>query len=157
MKTLFNALAIIGLTFAAPALAPAAGGQCGLCGGEITPSNNVFTLTRADGTTQTYGCPGCGLHILHTLGNDPAIKAEAQDFLSRTTLDARSAWYLHGSSVGHSCALSWQAFATQEDAEKFSKGFGGKVLDFRAALAVAGQEDHSGMMGGDKGHELHHH
>jgi len=155
MKPLFSALAVLSLAFAPAVFAEDS--ECGLCGTEITPSNNVFTLTRADGTTQTYGCPGCGLHILHTLGNDPAIKVEAQDFLARTPIDARGAWYLHGSSVGYCCSFSWLAFATKEDAEKFSKGFGGVVMDFATALDAAAKEDHPGMMGTDGAHEHHHH
>jgi hypothetical protein len=154
MNLLLNSLAMLGLLFAMPV--SAADQECGVCGLEITPSSNVFTLTHADGTTQTYGCPGCGLYALHAIDNDNSVRAEAQDFLARTPIDARAAWYVRGSSVGFCCEVSWLAFATREDAERFSTGFGGEVLDFEVALSKAAGDDHGGMAGGEGDHHHHH-
>lgn len=131
----------------------AADGECGVCGTEITQSSNVFTISKPNGTSQAYGCPGCGLNVLSHLTDQADVKLEAQDFLSRQPIDGRKAWYVTGSSVSFCCEPSWLAFSQQDQATAFVKGFGGEVLDFEAALKRASGEDHSHML---ESHEHHH-
>jgi hypothetical protein len=120
-------------------------GECGLCGGPITESNNPFVIVGADGTEQKYGCPGCGLEVLGKMDMDARDRAKVQDFLRRTMIDANQAWYLRGTEIGFCCEPYWLAFANKEEAEKFAKGFGGEVLDFEAALKAV-QTDHLHML-----------
>jgi hypothetical protein len=118
-------------------------GECGVCGGPITESSNLFVITGADGKEQPYGCPGCGLSVLAKMEDTAAHgNAKAQDFLRRTMVDARQAWYLRGSEVGYCCQPSWLAFGTKGEAEKFARGFGGEVMDFAAAMKQA-EQDHA--------------
>jgi len=123
-------------------------GTCGVCGGPVTVSSNLFEITVKDGMPAQYGCPGCGLSAYSALPADQQAGAElkAQDFLSRVMIDAKTAWYVRGSSVVFCCAPSWLAFATRENAEKFATGFGGEVIDFDAALkrATADHALHTG-------------
>lgn len=122
-------------------------GECSVCGTELNPSSNLFTITKANGTTQSYGCPGCGLYVLSNLADRDTATIEAQDFLSRKPVDARQAWYVRGSSVSFCCQPSWLAFGKREQAESFVKGFGGELLDFEQAFARASAEDHAHMLG----------
>jgi hypothetical protein len=117
-------------------------GECGVCGGPITESSNLFVITDAAGKEQPYGCPGCGLSVLAKMEAAAQGRAKAQDFLRRTMVDARQAWYLRGSEVGYCCQPSWLAFGTKAEAEKFARGFGGEVLDFAAAMKQA-EQDHA--------------
>ncbi len=117
-------------------------GECGVCGGPITESSNLFVITDAAGKEQPYGCPGCGLSVLAKMDAAAQGRAKAQDFLRRTMIDARQAWYVRGSEVGYCCQPSWLAFGTKAEAEKFARGFGGEVLDFAAALKGA-EQDHA--------------
>jgi hypothetical protein len=117
-------------------------GECGVCGGPITESSNLFVITDAAGKEQPYGCPGCGLSVLAKMEAAAQGRAKAQDFLRRTMIDPRQAWYLRGSEVGYCCQPSWLAFGTKAEAEKFARGFGGEVLDFAAAMKQA-EQDHA--------------
>ncbi len=114
--------------------------ECAVCGKEIGPANATFKVEYADGKQETYGCPHCGFTAMQ--GRE-VKSATTTDFLRRTTIDARTAWYLRGSEVGYCCEPSWLSFATQEEAEKFARGFGGEVLDYDAASkSAAGQLHH---------------
>lgn len=124
------------------AMAEDKSGECGLCGGPITESSNLFVIVDADGKEQPYGCPGCGLSVLAKMDAAAHGRAKAQDFLRRTMIDPRQAWYVRGSEVGYCCQPSWLAFGTKAEAEKFTRGFGGEVLDFAAALKGA-EQDHA--------------
>lgn len=45
-------------------------------------------------------------------------------------IDARAAWYVHGSKMKGSMGPTFAAFARREDAEAFAQKYGGKVLEF---------------------------
>lgn len=107
------------------------GERCPVCG---TPPGGVrFVVEGEDGTRTVYACPRCAFQSL-----DPGTvrRAVATDFLSRETVDARKAFYLRNTSYGACCPPFWLSFASREDAEKFARGFGGKVLDYEAAVAL---------------------
>lgn len=106
-------------------------GSCGLCGTEITAGSNLFEIKYKNGTTQTYGCPACGLTMMHS---PEVASAQTMDFLSRKMLDAKNAYYLKDTEVGYCCEPHWLSFETKENAEKFAKGFGGKVLSYQQAI-----------------------
>lgn len=116
-------------------------GQCPLCGKPVTESSNWFIIQKADGEEKTYGCSGCGLSALAGMPDDVVATAKAEDFLRRHLIDASEAYYLRGTDIGFCCEPYWLAFASREEAEKFAKGFGGKVLNFEEALEKA-QADH---------------
>jgi NosL len=105
--------------------------MCALCGTEISAEKNVFVLKFKDGTTQTYGCPLCGLTMMGGLG---VVSADTQDFLSKRMVKAETAYYLMDTEIGFCCEPHWLSFASKQQAEKFSLGFGGQVLTYEEAL-----------------------
>ncbi len=127
--------------------------MCSLCDKEITDSNIKFTIMYADGKVMSYGCPGCGLTVIKQ-GKGNVKSAKTTDFISRQMLDAKSAYYVLGSDVGFCCDPAWLSFAKKDQAEKFTKGFGGKVMSYEEALAWLADlkkqhhgSDHSGHTG----------
>lgn len=63
-------------------------------------------------------------------------------------IDAKSAWYVHGSRMQGSMGPTLAAFARAEDASAFSREHGGQVLRFREVTA-----DMVDLRGGaDRGH-----
>ncbi len=114
-----------------------AAGECGVCGGPISETSNLFVITDERGWEQRFGCPGCGLSELARLGPGSQYTVQAQDFLTRTMVDGVNAWYVRGSEIGFCCAPFWLSFAVEEQAVKFSKAFGGEVLSFEKALEQA--------------------
>ncbi len=108
--------------------------SCGMCGKPLVAGSVVFEITYADGKKEAFGCPGCGLSMM----KDKKVKsASTTDFLSREIIDAKSAYYLKGTEVGTCCEPHWLSFKTKSDAEKFSKGFGGRVLSYEQAIQEA--------------------
>lgn len=105
--------------------------SCGMCDKALVAGSVVFEITYADGKKEAFGCPGCGLSMM----KDKKVKsASTTDFLSRELIDAKSAYYLKGTEVGTCCEPHWLSFKTNSDAEKFSKGFGGTVLNYEQAV-----------------------
>ena len=79
-------------------------------------------------------CAHCGLLLFSNIQNNEVQSCMTRDFISGNPINCFSAWYVVGSSAKPCCIPSVIAFADKEDAEKFAKGFGGKVFDFETAL-----------------------
>jgi DeoR family transcriptional regulator, copper-sensing transcriptional repressor len=60
----------------------------------------------------------------------------ASDLLSNRPFDAQKGFYVYKSSVITDMAPGFIAFATKMNAEKFQKGFGGKVVTYQGALEI---------------------
>ncbi len=136
-----------GLAAGAPGMALAAQGTdepatCGMCGKEMTNAHVGFVLVQPDGKEERLGCAGCGLAMLKDAPK--GVKARTLDFLRGDEIDARAAYYVRGSSFTACCEPSFLAFAKKDEAERFAKGFGGKVLDFEAAFQAVHAAHHHG-------------
>ena len=136
-----------GLASGVPGVALAAQGAgepatCGMCGTEMTNAHVGFVLVQPDGKEERMGCAGCGLAMLKDAPKD--VKARTLDFLRGDEIDARAAYYVRGSSFTACCEPSFLAFAKKDEAERFAKGFGGKVLDFEAAFQAVHAAHHHG-------------
>jgi hypothetical protein len=107
---------------------------CPVCGSEVGGAK--FTVTQTSGKETVYSCPRCALLDADVQG---AKSLKATDFLTRKPVDGRKAFYLVGTSFGDCCPPFWLSFAEREDAEKFGKGFGGRVLTFEEALRKLGK------------------
>jgi hypothetical protein len=107
---------------------------CPTCGSEVGGAK--FSVTLNSGKETVYSCPRCALLDADVKG---AKALKATDFLTRTAIDGREAFYLVGTSYGDCCPPFWLSFANREDAEKFSKGFGGRVLTYEEALKKVGK------------------
>lgn len=115
---------------------------CGMCGKEMTNAHVGFVLVQPDGKEERMGCAGCGLAMLKDAPKD--VKARTLDFLRGDEIDARAAYYVRGSSFTACCEPSFLAFAKKDEAARFAKGFGGKVLDFEAAFQAVHAAHHHG-------------
>jgi DNA-directed RNA polymerase subunit RPC12/RpoP len=104
---------------------------CPKCGKEIQTQNAKFYVVYEDGKKDSFGCPHCGLSEVNK-GN--VKSAKATDFMRGKKIDAEKAFYLKGSEFGTCCAPYWLSFSSKDEAEKFSKGFGGTVMTYEEAL-----------------------
>ncbi len=90
------------------------------------------------------GCAGCGLSILKEMKNVKDAKPRTLDFLRGDEIDARVAYYVSESTFTACCEPSFLAFAQKDEAERFAKGFGGKVLDFESVFQAVRAAHHHG-------------
>lgn len=105
-------------------------GQCFFCGG-MTNERTVFLIQFEDGSQSSACCSHCGLLAI----DRPNISlALASDFLYGRMVNVRQASFLVGSRVNLCCDPSVLCFATQEDANSFQSGFGGKVCSLDQAV-----------------------
>ena len=110
--------------------------RCIMCGMDLTRYTHVrYQVTDTDGNTYTTCGVQCGLLLQLNL-KDKFKSATATDLFSHKTLPADQAWYVYHSSVITDMGPGFIAFASQEQAEKFVKGFGGQLLDWQQALAT---------------------
>jgi hypothetical protein len=145
-RWIMGALLVLGLVMGPLGAAQAAEGTdepatCGMCGKEMTNAHVGFILTHPDGKEERLGCAGCGLSMLKEMKD---AKARTIDFLRGEEIDARQAYYVRGSSFTACCEPSFLAFAKKEEARRFAKGFGGKVLDFESAFQAVHAAHHHG-------------
>jgi DeoR family transcriptional regulator, copper-sensing transcriptional repressor len=98
---------------------------CTMCQGPV-PLRTRFILPR-DNLIEMACCPHCGI-VLMIRDNIPG--ALAVDFLYGSVIPASQAVYVAESEVRMCCTPSIISFLDLEDAKRFSRGFGGIVLDF---------------------------
>ena len=68
------------------------------------------------------------------LANNPNIStAMTIDFVYGKMLNVSQAWYVLNSNVVLCCSPSILSFSNQDDATRFSQGFGGDVMDYKNA------------------------
>ncbi len=104
--------------------------RCIQCGHENNP-RLTFLIEKQDGTKSAACCPHCGLMALESL--DGISTAMTADFFHGTMLNARQAWYVLNSNINLCCSPSVLSFLQRDYAERFSKGFGGDVVNFASA------------------------
>lgn len=109
-------------------------GKCPFCGMKIEGNENTaYEITFNDGKKETFCCPHCGLSA-HASNKANVRSARAKDFISGEWMDPAKMLFIADSTAVPACAPSWIAFASREEAEKFMKGFGGKIYSFEEAL-----------------------
>ena len=102
--------------------------SCPVCSKPITRSHPYKIIIENIKVVEAC-CEHCGL-MLHQRYADRSVSALTFDFISEKPINALDAWYVVGSSAIPCCSPSVIPFINKEDAEKFAKGFGGKVLNF---------------------------
>ena len=105
---------------------------CHLCGGGVMERTG-FAVMRQDGEKLSACCPHCGILLMQQV-SDVSL-ALTPDFLHGRRINVFQAFFVMGSEVRVCCLPSTICFATQSEAEKFQRGFGGEVLDFSGAEA----------------------
>jgi DNA-binding Lrp family transcriptional regulator len=104
--------------------------QCWHCGGLLNERLS-FTIQLRDGSSRSTCCAHCGLMAL----NQPNIQsALTSDFLSARMINVREGTYILKSSISLCCEPSVLSFATENDALRFQKGFGGVVCNLDQAI-----------------------
>lgn len=110
--------------------------RCIVCGMDVSkyPHTRYVVTTTEGQEFQTCGVQ-CGL-TLHLRLKGKFKSAMATDLLSNRPIDAQKAFYVYKSTVITDMAPGFIAFATRANAEKFQKGFGGKVVTYQEALEI---------------------
>jgi len=107
--------------------------ECVLCGSQ-TDVRLAYRLLLPNQQMETACCPHCGL-IRHRQLQERVVQAMCQDFFTQTTIPAAQAWYVLGTEVDlRCCQPQVLVFERRDHADKFVRGFGGKVLPFAAAM-----------------------
>ncbi len=104
---------------------------CPICKKPITKSH-PYKITINNSKTVEACCEHCGL-ILHKNFENEEVSAMTYDFITEKPVSVLDAYYVVGSSAVPCCSPSVIAFISKEDAYKFQKGFGGKVMNFLEA------------------------
>jgi hypothetical protein len=77
----------------------------------------------------------CGL-TLHLRLKEKFKSGTATDLLSNRSFDAQKGFYVYKSTVITDMAPGFISFITRANAEKFQKGFGGKVVTYQEAIEI---------------------
>ncbi len=122
---------LLALGLLAAAVPAQAAETCAKCGMDLSKHVHTrYETVLADGSRVVTCGVQCGLMLEAARG---VQRAWATDFISGRRIDASRAWYVVGSSAVPDMAPGAIAFASREAAERFQKGFGGRVLDWNAA------------------------
>jgi biotin operon repressor len=101
--------------------------RCIQCRGE-TNARTAFIIEQKDGEKFSACCSHCGMMALSN--NRNVSTAMTIDFIYGKMLNVSQAWYVLNSSVILCCSPSILSFSSRDDADRFSRGFGGEVMDF---------------------------
>ena len=101
---------------------------CPVCEKPITRSH-PYKITINNTKTVEACCEHCGL-ILHKKYEDESVSAITYDFITENPVSSLDAYFVVGSSAIPCCTPSVIPFSSKDYAEKFQKGFGGKLLTF---------------------------
>ncbi len=110
--------------------------RCIVCGMDILKyPHTKYAVTTTEGETFITCGVQCGL-TLHLRLKEKFKSATAADLLSNRSFDAQKGFYVYKSTVITDMAPGFIAFVTRANAEKFQKGFGGKVVTYQEALEI---------------------
>jgi len=106
---------------------------CPKCGMTLPMFYKTNHVGDVNGTTHQF----CSIHCLaETMHDKNVTHLKVVDTKSLKLIDASNAWYVVGSSkAGTMSKVSKYAFNSKEDAQGFSKKFGGEVFDFETTLS----------------------
>ena len=110
--------------------------RCQVCGMDISkyPHTKYVVTTKEGEEFSTCGVQ-CGL-TLHLRLKEKFKSATATDLLNNRSFDAQKGFYVYKSTVITDMAPGFISFVTRANAEKFQKGFGGKVITYQEALDI---------------------
>jgi len=110
--------------------------RCIVCGMDVSKyPHTKYVVTTTEGEEFVTCGAQCGL-TLHLRLKEKFKSATATDLLSNRSIDAQKAFYVYKSTVITDMAPGFISFATGANAEKFQKGFGGKVVTYQEALEI---------------------
>jgi nitrous oxide reductase accessory protein NosL len=110
--------------------------RCIVCGMDVSKyPHTKYVVTTTEGKEFITCGVQCGL-TLHLRLKEKFKSATAADLLSNRSFDAQKGFYVYKSTVITDMAPGFISFLTRVNAEKFQKGFGGKVVNYREALEI---------------------
>jgi len=108
-------------------------GHCVICHKKIN-EKLAYRLILPAAKIETTCCIHCGFIRHHQL-HEQAVQAICHDFLLGTTVDATVSYYVMNTSISVGCCQPQVlSFHQKEHAEKFVKGFGGKIYPYEQAM-----------------------
>jgi DeoR family transcriptional regulator, copper-sensing transcriptional repressor len=100
----------------------------------------AYRLILSDDSIETACCAHCGLLRHRQLGEE-VLQAICHDFFMHTTISAPLTWYVIDTTLNVACCQPQVlTFENLEHAEKFVKGFGGKIYGLQDAMEVIYQK-----------------
>ncbi len=111
---------------------------CAMCHAAV-PQHTRVVLHLKDGSQRHLCCPHCAL-MYATHHRERVETILVRDLLYQHVVDARFATYVVDSDMVVCCRPSVLAFKGREEAERFCRGFGGRVMSFTGALAFLQDE-----------------
>lgn len=115
--------------------------KCSLCGMKVNETKRQhFVVTTKDGKKQKACNEGCVDMLLENIKKDIRT-LEAVDYNTGSLIDAHKAFYVRGSDI--KAVMGGQsvvAFSKKEDAEKFQKEHGGKVVAAEEMFKAEGHQ-----------------
>jgi len=110
--------------------------RCQVCGMDVSKyPHTKYVVTTTEGKEFITCGVQCGL-TLHLRLKEKFKSATAADLLSNRSFDAQKGFYVYKSTVITDMAPGFISFLTRVNAEKFQKGFGGKVVTYQEALEI---------------------
>lgn len=107
-------------------------GTCAMCGMRVR-RRTQFVVNCVDGTQISACCAHCGLMLLSS--RPQAASGLAADFLHGRMINVREAVFLVAPDITLCCTPSVLSFASQEEGERFQRGFGGQLMNLVEAQA----------------------
>lgn len=105
--------------------------SCAMCGKTIS-ERTVFIITLSNGDQLRACCAHCGLLLQQQ--TEGVLHGMTTDFLHSHMVSAKQAIYLLQSELTICCAPSVLSFSSQQEAERFQSGFGGKLANMNTAI-----------------------
>jgi hypothetical protein len=110
--------------------------RCQVCGMDVSKYSHTRYVVTTTGGEELITCGvQCGL-TLHLRVKEKFKLATATDLLNNRSFDAQKGFYVYKSTVITDMAPGFISFLTRVNAEKFQKGFGGKVVTYQEALEI---------------------
>jgi len=109
---------------------------CSSCGMYLVKFYKTSHAAKVNGKQKQF----CSMYCLEDAIKNGAAITDIQvvDTNSLKFIDAKKAYYVVGSKVkGTMSHISKYAFATKDEAQKFQKKHGGKIVSFEEALKIA--------------------
>ncbi len=95
-----------------------------------------FVYITSKGKKIKACCAHCGLLLYKNFKEGEIQSCITKDFITGNPISCYSAYYVLNTSAIPCCSPSVIAFAKEEDAQKFKKGFDGVVANFEEAVKI---------------------
>ncbi len=105
--------------------------SCSMCN-KPALERTVFIVQLENGEQKRACCAHCGLMIQSQ--SKEAWQSLTADYLHSHMVSANQAIYVIGSELNICCVPSVLSFGSQQEAEKFQKGFGGSLLNMEESI-----------------------